>query len=108
MWDFMAEPGESPVHVQQPQAAPAAPAVGWPICRDAYELQEVIGQCGGERSGAGRAAGGCRGERGGGRPPAGWGSLPAADAPGTAAAPPAAAANFIRPPAAAPGGGGSF
>ncbi|XP_040417159.1 STE20/SPS1-related proline-alanine-rich protein kinase isoform X2 [Cygnus olor] len=40
---IMAEPGESPVHVQQPQAAPAAPAVGWPICRDAYELQEVIG-----------------------------------------------------------------
>ncbi|KAM6174462.1 STE20/SPS1-related proline-alanine-rich protein kinase isoform 3-T3 [Erethizon dorsatum] len=57
----MAEPSVSPVHVPLPQQAaqvtaaapvtaapapapaPAAQAVGWPICRDAYELQEVIG-----------------------------------------------------------------
>lgn len=64
---IMAEPSGSPVHVQQPQQAapvtaaapatataapapvapvattPAAQSIGWPICRDAYELQEVIG-----------------------------------------------------------------
>ncbi|XP_067405402.1 STE20/SPS1-related proline-alanine-rich protein kinase isoform X1 [Emydura macquarii macquarii] len=37
----MAEPSDSPVHLQQPP--PAAAPAAWPICRDAYELQEVIG-----------------------------------------------------------------
>ncbi|XP_073161836.1 STE20/SPS1-related proline-alanine-rich protein kinase isoform X3 [Lepidochelys kempii] len=38
---IMAEPSDSPLHLQQP--APAAAPAAWPICRDAYELQEVIG-----------------------------------------------------------------